>query len=150
MKILLATDGSPYSEGAIAEVIRRPWPEGSQVKVLTVIHVVVPQIPDPFLVIYAAHEEQLQEARKLAPQNVEKAAQQIREACPDLEVKTEVIEGSPKKAIVKEAKRWGADLILVGSHGYGAVESFVLGSVSHAVALHAPCSVEIVRLRGTH
>ena len=47
--------------------------------------------------------------------------------------------------IVEEAERWGADLILVGSHGYGSVKRFMLGSVSQAVATHAPCSVEIVR-----
>lgn len=58
--------------------------------------------------------------------NIE-AAEKIRTARPGLEVLTAILEGSPKKAIVKEAKRWGAELILVGSHGYGAVESFVLG-----------------------
>ena len=43
----------------------------------------------------------------------------------------------------------GADLILVGSHGRGAAGRFLLGSVSTAIALHAPCSVEIVRQRKT-
>ncbi|MFV7236591.1 universal stress protein [Flavobacterium sp. ZB4R12] len=36
-------------------------------------------------------------------------------------------------------------MIIVGSHGYGAIERFILGSVAHSVALHAKCSVEIVR-----
>jgi nucleotide-binding universal stress UspA family protein len=48
---------------------------------------------------------------------------------------------------VAEAEAWGADLIMLGSQGYGAVARFVLGSVSHAVASHAHCSVEIVRCR---
>ena len=39
-----------------------------------------------------------------------------------------------------------ADLIVVGSHGYGVWDRFLLGSVSQAVALHAKCSVEIVRV----
>ena len=54
---------------------------------------------------------------------------------------------SPKDAIVEEAERWGADLIVVGSHGYRGPERALLGSVSHAVATQAKCSVEIARRR---
>lgn len=45
------------------------------------------------------------------------------------------------------AEEFRADLIMVGSHGHGAIERFLLGSVSQAVALHAKCSVEIIRNR---
>ena len=51
----------------------------------------------------------------------------------------------PKEAILDEASRWNADLIVVGSHGRGGIDRFLLGSVSEAVALHATCSVEIIR-----
>jgi nucleotide-binding universal stress UspA family protein len=47
--------------------------------------------------------------------------------------------------ILDEAERWDADLIVLGSHGYNGWQRFLLGSVSHAVATHAHCSVEIVR-----
>ena len=77
----------------------------------------------------------------------ERAAQQVREKLPELQVTTAVLEGSPKKAIVEEAERWNADLIVLGAHGYSAIRRFLLGSVSHAVVLHAPCSVEVVRTR---
>jgi nucleotide-binding universal stress UspA family protein len=53
--------------------------------------------------------------------------------------------GSPKQTILEQAEGWGADLIVVGSHGYGTWERLLLGSVSLAVASHAHCSVEIVR-----
>jgi hypothetical protein len=36
MKILLAVDGSVCSEAAIQEVARRPWPPGSEVKVISI------------------------------------------------------------------------------------------------------------------
>ena len=62
-----------------------------------------------------------------------------------MKITTEVLSGSPKRVILEEAEAFGADLIVVGSHGHGMVESFLLGSVSQAVALHAKCSVEIVR-----
>jgi nucleotide-binding universal stress UspA family protein len=67
------------------------------------------------------------------------------EANEELRIETRVIDGSPKEEIVEEAETWGADLILIGSHGYGNVKRFMLGSVLQAVATHAPCSVEIVR-----
>jgi len=53
--------------------------------------------------------------------------------------------GIPKVVIIDDAKKWGADLIVVGSHGRTGLDRFLLGSVSEAVARHAACSVEIVR-----
>jgi nucleotide-binding universal stress UspA family protein len=55
---------------------------------------------------------------------------------------------TPKELILEEAHKWGADLIVVGSHGRHGLSRFLLGSVSEAVASHASCSVEIVRHRG--
>jgi nucleotide-binding universal stress UspA family protein len=54
--------------------------------------------------------------------------------------------GHPKEVILDEAEKWDADLIVVGSHGYRGWQRFLLGSVSQAIASHAPCSVQIVRL----
>ena len=50
-----------------------------------------------------------------------------------------------QELILKEADDWGADLIVLGSHGRRGWNRFMLGSVSEAVALHAGCSVEIIR-----
>ena len=55
------------------------------------------------------------------------------------------VPGSPRTVILDEAETWGADLIVVGSHGYRAWERFLLGSVSQSVVSHAKCSVEVVR-----
>jgi nucleotide-binding universal stress UspA family protein len=66
-----------------------------------------------------------------------------------LKISTEIIEGSPRQAIVDEADRWGADLIVMGSRGLGTWNRLLLGSVSSAVVNHAKCSVEIVRGRTT-
>ena len=48
---------------------------------------------------------------------------------------------------LNEAEKFDADLIVVGSHGHGGIGRFLLGSVSQSVALHAACSVLIVRKR---
>ena len=53
--------------------------------------------------------------------------------------------GEVRSTIVAFAARWGADLIVVGSHGRSGFDRIVMGSVSEAVGLHAKCSVEIIR-----
>ena len=58
---------------------------------------------------------------------------------------THVILDHPRTAIVEYAEQWGADLIVVGSHGQSAIIRFLMGSVAQAAVRHAPCSVEVVR-----
>jgi universal stress protein A len=53
--------------------------------------------------------------------------------------------GKPAAEIVKAARDWPADIIVVGSHGRGGVERVLLGSVAEAVMRHAPCPVLVVR-----
>jgi nucleotide-binding universal stress UspA family protein len=147
MKILLATDGSTYSELAVDRVASRSWPAGSEIKVLYAVHSAIPDLPDPLLLFYAERLTTLDYERELGKTTIEQTASRLRtgKGSRSLEITTEILEGSPKALIVDEAKRWGADLIVVGSHGRGAVGRFFLGSVSLAVASNAHCSVEIAR-----
>jgi nucleotide-binding universal stress UspA family protein len=144
MKILLATDGSPSSELAVEEVARLPWPAGTVVRVLAVIEfntVAGPEALEMSQAYYAALEG-------LARGDLDRATSRLRqEAAPELAVESISRAGSPRRVILEEAERWGADLIVVGSHGRGLAGRFLLGSVSQAVATHAGCSVEIVRRR---
>jgi len=61
-----------------------------------------------------------------------------------------VEEGDPKSKILDTARDWDADLIVLGSHGRKGLQHFLMGSVSEAVARHAECSVEIVRISSKH
>jgi nucleotide-binding universal stress UspA family protein len=149
MKILLAVDDSKYSQAAIEEVIRRPWPSDTQIRVLSVVHPLKFIVPVPSFLGQEAYYQSLDEERERASRDINKAAKEIRERAPELHVAVEALEGSPKKMIVEQAETWGADLIIVGSHGHGPVERFLLGSVAQSVVLHAPCSVEVVRMPQT-
>jgi nucleotide-binding universal stress UspA family protein len=152
MKILLAVDGSTYSDDATIEVARRPWPAGSEVRIISVVE---PLLPPPQEVLpvgvdpkFLVQSEQLQ--RTQAKQTVDQAARTLKSGVDKtLKVETDVITGSPREVILHVSEAWVADLIVVGSHGYGFWERVVLGSVSQAVASHAKCSVEIVRRRKT-
>ncbi|MGB9178340.1 MAG: universal stress protein [Pyrinomonadaceae bacterium] len=148
MKILLAIDGSPCSDAAVSEVLNRPWPAGSEVKIITAVTPAIYLTPEPWVGAqnYFAEIDKIEHEQA---ESIIKSAISKLGACEDksLKISSDVMDGSPKRVIVEEAERWGADLIVLGSHGYGAWNRFLLGSVSQTVSLHAPCSVEIVRCR---
>lgn len=148
MKILLATDGSEQSEAAVEEVSARPFPINTKVRIVSAYER-TPLITklEPMGVSQEFYAIADNIALKAAEDATENGAKLLREKNPDLSVETIAIDGSPKSVILEEAEKFSADLIVVGSHGYGMVERFLVGSVSYAVALHADCSVEIVRSR---
>lgn len=147
MRILLATDGSPCAEVAVREVWERPWPRGTEVKVLTVVDTSLSSVVDPALAGDAVQVGKTAEEAERAGMVAEQAAARIREHAPELSVAAECRDGDPKQAILQVASEWGADLIRLGSHGYGPARRFVPGLVALSTLLHAPCSVELVRIR---
>lgn len=142
MKVLLAIDGSACSELAAAEVARRPWPAG------TIVHAVTVDAPiEPSLIRGSptAFDEIMKQKRAEAQRTLTAAVDRIQRLAPDLCVLPKLLEGAPKDAILAEAESWGADLIVVGSHGYGPIRRLFLGSVSSFLSHNSPCSVLIVR-----
>ena len=148
MKILLAVDGSPCSDAAIDEVARRPWPEGSSVKVLTAYELPAPPAPEAWALPLNYFNEMDVALRKQAQNVVDDAIRKLKSRLTrTISLDGALLPGPPRTVILDEAESWGADLIVVGSHGYRAWERFLLGSVSQAVVSHAKCSVEVVRCR---
>ncbi len=146
MKILLATDGSAFSDAAVEEIARRPWPEASELKIIYVIEPFVPPTTDTWVLPSNYYDQLIEAAESQARDAVGKAAERFSTIAGEkLRITTDLINGNPKQVIVEEAENWGADLIVVGSHGYKGLTKFLLGSVSQAVVSHAKCSVEVVR-----
>ena len=146
MRVLLAIDGSDHSHAALEEVTSREWPADTEIEVLTVIHSKWPVVGDPFFTMASAHVESMQEQQRDAPDLLKKAVTHIQARASALSVTGKTLEGVPHETIVQEAESWGADLIVLGSHGYGPIRRALLGSVAAAVAVEAPCAVEIIRM----
>ena len=149
MKILLAIDGSDGSRAALQHAIARPWPSTTEMRVVSVAHTHLPILVDPAFTLAAVRHELLERDRQRASRDAQEAAEVIRVSVSWLRVTSRALEGDPKKVILSEARKWGADLIILGSHNHGVVRRFLLGSVTRAVVLHASCSVEIVRRHKT-
>ena len=145
MKILLAVDGSTSSDKAIAEIVGRPWPEQTEVKVITAFETPVMTGVETWAAGPMYFDDR-QAIRSAANAVLESTLTKLKAApAGRLKITGEVIQGSPTQVIVEEAESWGADLIVLGSRGLGAWNRLLLGSVSNAVVHHAKCSVEIVR-----
>jgi nucleotide-binding universal stress UspA family protein len=147
MKVLLAVDGSPYSETAAESVSKRQWPPGTIVRVLSAVEDIVPPAAELWYDAAGSLEETRRQIAKQAEQLTNEVAKTVRAS--GLTIETAVRHGDARSVIVDEAKEWDADLIIMGSHGYTGIKRLLLGSVAQSVVSHAPCSVEVVRQKQT-
>jgi nucleotide-binding universal stress UspA family protein len=148
MRILLAVDGSLFSDLAISEVGARPWPAETELKIVTAFQVPITPSPEVWTISDEYYPALEQVAREQAQSIVNTAVARLRAALPQsLSLTGETLNGPPREVILDEADRWNADLIVMGSHGYGPWKRLLLGSVSQAVVSHANCSVEVVHRR---
>jgi nucleotide-binding universal stress UspA family protein len=147
MRILLAVDGSPYSAAAADAVSKRPWPQGTIVRVLSAVENIVPPAAELWYDAAGNLEETRRQITSQAKQLTDEIAERVR--ANGFTVETAVRHGDPRSVIIDEATEWDADLIVVGSHGYTGIKRWLLGSVAYSVVSHAPCSVEIVRQKRT-
>ena len=144
MRILLAIDDSKFSEAAAETVIEQALPHDTEVRILHVLE------SPPLLVAreLGGYEPALQNALEFQKQHAEALVAKVAEflRARGLKVTAALEMGDPKSKILDVAEEWHADLIVLGSHGRKGLNRFLMGSVSDAVARHACCSVEIVRI----
>jgi nucleotide-binding universal stress UspA family protein len=148
VRVLLAVDGSECSEAAINEVAARSWPAGTEIRVITALELPLAPTSETWA-LPPDYFDKLDQAVREHAEAIKDAAILKLASCsiPATKITGNILPGSPKAVILEEAERWDADLIVLGSHGYGLWQRFLLGSVSQAVVSHAKCSVEVVRLR---
>ena len=147
MKILLATDGSEFSTAAVEEC--KKYVESglaTEVKIVSVYEAQVPIASEPFVIASECYQKLTDFARDKTTDAAQRARAILMSANGDgVEITTEVEMQNPRSFIPQVARSWGADMIIVGSHGRGFWGRMALGSVSDSVVHSAPCSVLVVR-----
>ncbi|HKV39246.1 MAG TPA: universal stress protein [Blastocatellia bacterium] len=142
IRILLATDGSECSLAAARSIATRPWPERTEVKILAVAD--TPGLEaEPWYVNAGVMEDLRAATTRRAGEAVASAEEVLAKS--GLRPTGSVLTGEPRTAILEMADRWGADLIVAGSHGRRGLNRLLLGSVSEGLVVHAKCTVEVIR-----
>jgi nucleotide-binding universal stress UspA family protein len=122
-KILVATDGSKYSDAAAMEAISIAKRCGGELMALSV----------------AARDTNLGAAKE--------SAEKVRQIAEKEGIKVEslTLKGTPYEVIVSTADQKSADLIVVGSHGWTGVKRLLMGSVTERVIGHSISAVLVVK-----
>lgn len=146
MKILLAIDGSKESEKAIQACAKFLYP-AEQIKIISVVEPRYPVASETFMATNEFYAELEKNEAKNATETLRKAAGRLQSLFDNekTEIITEILYGIPSQMIVEESEEWKADLIIVGSHGYGFWQRTMIGSVSDSVIHHAQCSVLVAK-----
>ena len=136
--IVHATDGSAEAAEALDLAIELAKDTGAKLAVLSV-HTPVPGgkgLAPPISEVELPH----------GSQHLAEAAAATANAA-GIDTKPYVATGEPAKEIVRLANELGADLIVIGSRGFGGVRGALVGSVSRAVMTHSTVPVTVVTSR---
>ncbi len=143
MKILIAVDDSPHSERAVEFVTRMRWPAGSRVIVVTACHPAVAAVTAIYPGAMSLPLESFQEQRRKAQAVVDRAQGLLRRA--GFATEGRIVEGDPRECLMRVVQDLSVDLLVMGSHGRGALGRALMGSLSSHAVTHIPCSVLVVK-----
>lgn len=139
-KILIAVDNSNYSVNAAEKGLYLAAQLNADVALVFVVEIAkaVGNIDAGIL-----PEEALSILKKEAEQSV----LQIEKAFPDQKIMKFFPEGFPKEEILKTSETWGADVIVMGTHGRTGLKHLLLGSISEYIVRHSKVPVLVVPLK---
>jgi nucleotide-binding universal stress UspA family protein len=139
-QILAAVDFSPISEAVVEQAAQLAEAFSAE---LTLVHVAA---PDPDFVGFEVGPQTVRDARahelRDEHRNLQTIAEDLRNR--SLSAHAVLIQGPAVEKILAEGARVGADVIVIGSHGHGALFRVLLGSVSEGVVRAAHCPVLVV------
>jgi nucleotide-binding universal stress UspA family protein len=142
-KILVPVDGSATAMKGLKEAIQLARAVQAKVKL---VHIVNELLADYTLAPSVYYEKVIEGEREAGRQTLSKAQAYAHDL--DFDVEVELIETIGARAstiIVEAAKQWGADLIVLGTHGRRGLQRLALGSDAEQVLRIAPVPVLMVR-----
>jgi nucleotide-binding universal stress UspA family protein len=134
-RVLVATDGSKDAQAAIATARVFPWPSATRVRAVVARPSRWGGRGRPVVAALDGHFERVAAG----------AARSLRRSWPSAD--SIVVDALPVEAILGEARRFRAKVIMLGWRGYGPVARLLMGSVSRGIVRHAFCPVLVVRRR---
>ena len=146
VKIILGVDGSPCSTAAVEFVKHMTWPAGTRVEVVRAVPPVNVVVPEVHPVLSGSLDVVWRNLLVERHKYVEDVSCEL--LGKGLTIDSTVIEGDPRDGLLDAARKSGADLLVVGSHGRSGLSKWFMGSVSSHVVAHAPCNVLVVRPHG--
>lgn len=138
--VLVAVDGSPESDAAVRWAAREAVMRDAAV---TLMHVVAPVVVSWPVASLEGSVNEWQEEN--AQQVIEQAQKTFHASLSDTDlpvVRSEVQHSAVADTLINASR--GAQMVVVGSHGMGALGRVVLGSVSSGLVHHAQCPVAVV------
>jgi nucleotide-binding universal stress UspA family protein len=138
-RIVIAHDGSEGSVEALEQGLELARRARAVATVVYVRQAPLPIVGDPFY--ERALGKELHHGRDVLDEV------RLYAAAFGIVPETELLEGDAAEQILELARRRGADMIVVGSRGRGAVAEALLGSVSQAIVHGADCPVLVVKRR---
>lgn len=142
-KILVPVDASPCSVKGLTEALRLASALNARVLLL---HVVNELISEPVLAPAQYQQQLIESMRAAGKQTLADAHDLAKAQGVEAEVKLiETIGGRASDCIVDAAKSWGADLIVMGTHGRRGMSRLAMGSDAELVVRSAPVPVLLVR-----
>lgn len=143
-RILVGLDGSSRSASVLSAAIATARAHGGHLVLVRAIGL-PPEVPQDF---WKSTEKPLievlrQDAAAYLDTCSSRVPLDLRASPP-----SEVVVGAPWQVVCDAARRTGADLVVIGSHGYAGLDR-LLGTTAAKVVNHAPCSVLVVREPGT-
>ncbi|MBI5049606.1 MAG: universal stress protein, partial [Nitrospirae bacterium] len=146
--ILIATDGSRFSDAAASEAVSIA--KRCEAK-LIIVSVVSSESAAPLDITFSQMQKDLISQKEF--ETAENNVKNIKKSAEESGVKAEglILSGSPYESIVNTAREkgadLGADLIVMGSHGRAGLARLLMGSVTERVIGHAECAVLVVKVK---